>query len=41
VNEQAGVVGFVGASSLERLAFEQSLPALTRRFKSIPVGRRT
>ena len=41
VNEQAGVVGFVGASSLERLAFEQSLPALTRRFKSIPVGHPT
>jgi predicted TIM-barrel enzyme len=40
VNEHAGVVGFVGASSLERLAFEQSLPELTRRFKSIPVGRR-
>ena len=41
VNERAGVVGFVGASSLERLAFEQSLPELTRRFKSIPVGRPT
>jgi len=40
VNERAGVVGFVGASSLERLAFERSLPELTRRFKSIPVGRR-
>lgn len=39
VNERAGVVGFVGASSLERLAFEQSLPELTRRFKRIPVGR--
>ena len=41
VNEQADVVGFVGASSLERLAFEQSLPDLARRFKDIPVRRRT
>ena len=39
VNQSAGVVGFVGASSLERLAFEQSLPELARRFKSIPLGR--
>ena len=30
-------VGFVGASSLERLAVEDSLKDLTRRFKSIPV----
>lgn len=41
VNERAGVVGFVGVSSLERLAFEQSLPELTWRFKNIPVGRPT
>ena len=40
VNEHADVVGFVGASSLERLAFEQSLPELTRQFKTIPLGRR-
>jgi predicted TIM-barrel enzyme len=40
VNERTDVVGFVGASSLERLAFEQSLPELARQFKSIPVGRR-
>ena len=33
-------VGFVGASSLERLALEQSLPELTRRFKRIPSVRR-
>ncbi len=39
VNEHTDVVGFVGASSLERLAFEQSLPALTREFKNIPLGR--
>ncbi|MFM8893689.1 MAG: phosphoenolpyruvate hydrolase family protein [Planctomycetia bacterium] len=37
VTEQAGVEGFVGASSLERLALENSLPELTRQFKSIPV----
>jgi hypothetical protein len=30
-------VGFVGASSLERLAVEGSLTELTRRFKAIPV----
>jgi predicted TIM-barrel enzyme len=40
VNEHTDVVGFVGASSLERLAFEQSLPELARRFKSIPLGPR-
>lgn len=37
VTEQADVEGFVGASSLERLALENSLPELTRQFKSIPV----
>ena len=40
VNERTDVVGFVGASSLERLAFEQSLPELTRQFKNIPLGPR-
>jgi predicted TIM-barrel enzyme len=40
VNEHTDVVGFVGASSLERLALEQSLPSLTREFKAIPLGRR-
>jgi predicted TIM-barrel enzyme len=40
VNEHTDVVGFVGASSLERLALENSLPELTRQFKSIPLGRR-
>ncbi|MBU6221422.1 MAG: phosphoenolpyruvate hydrolase family protein [Planctomycetes bacterium] len=40
INGHADVVGFVGASSLERLAFERSLPDLTRQFKSIPLGRR-
>jgi len=32
-------VGFVGASSLERMAVETSLSDLTRRFKAIPVSR--
>jgi len=36
VNEQTECVGFVGASSLERLAVEQSLIEITRRFKAIP-----
>ncbi len=40
INEKTDTVGFVGASSLERLAVEQSLVALTREFKSIPVKRR-
>jgi predicted TIM-barrel enzyme len=40
INEHTDVVGFVGASSLERLALENSLPELTRQFKSIPLGRR-
>jgi predicted TIM-barrel enzyme len=37
VNEHTDCVGFVGASSLERLAFEDSLTQLTQRFKKIPV----
>jgi predicted TIM-barrel enzyme len=36
VNEQTECVGFVGASSLERMAVEQSLIDITRRFKAIP-----
>ena len=40
INEHTDVVGFVGASSLERLAFEQSLPELTRQVKNIPLGRK-
>lgn len=39
INQHTDVVGFVGASSLERLAFEKSLPELTRQFKNIPLGR--
>ena len=40
INEHTDVVGFVGASSLERLAFERSLPELARQFKNIPLGKR-
>ncbi len=37
INEHTDCVGFVGASSLERMGVEQSLVDLTRRFKQIPV----
>ncbi|MEA3213334.1 MAG: hypothetical protein QOE70_6391 [Chthoniobacter sp.] len=37
VNERTACVGFVGASSLERLGVEDSLMEITRRFKKIPV----
>jgi len=37
VNEHTDAVGFVGASSLERLAVEDSLTELTRKFKRIPI----
>ncbi len=37
INEHTDCVGFVGASSLERLALEDSLTRLTERFKKIPV----
>ena len=37
INQHTGCVGFVGASSLERLAVEDSLTQLTQRFKNIPV----
>ncbi|MDV6030023.1 MAG: phosphoenolpyruvate hydrolase family protein [Phycisphaera sp. RhM] len=40
INQHTDAVGFVGASSLERMAFEQSLLKLTREFKQIPVGSR-
>jgi predicted TIM-barrel enzyme len=39
VNERTDCVGFVGASSLERLGVEKSLMDLTRTFKKIPVKR--
>jgi predicted TIM-barrel enzyme len=41
INEHTDAVGFVGASSLERLAVEGSLQQLTQRFKQIPVGRKS
>src|SRR3954469_7038813 len=37
INKHTDCVGFVGASSLERLAVEDSLTKLTQRFKKIPV----
>jgi predicted TIM-barrel enzyme len=39
INERTDAVGFVGASSLERLAVEASLTELTRKFKGIPVSK--
>jgi predicted TIM-barrel enzyme len=41
INERTDAVGFVGASSLERMAFEESLTVLTRRFKQIPAQRKS
>ena len=38
INEHTDCMGFVGASSLERLAVEDSLTELTRRFKRIPLN---
>ncbi|NOY42911.1 MAG: phosphoenolpyruvate hydrolase family protein [Planctomycetes bacterium] len=40
INEHTDAVGFVGASSLERLAFEGSLMELTKKFKQIPLQRK-
>ena len=40
INTRTDAVGFVGASSLERMAVEESLTALTRKFKSISVERK-
>ena len=37
--EHFDAVGFVGASSLERMAVEESLTQLTREFKAIPLHR--
>lgn len=36
INEHTDCVGFVGASSLERMGVEQSLIDITRKFKAIP-----
>ena len=40
INEHTDAVGFVGASSLERIAVEKSITDITREFKSIPVKRK-
>jgi predicted TIM-barrel enzyme len=40
INKHTECVGFVGASSLERLAVEDSLTDLTRQFKAIPVQKK-
>ena len=40
INEHTDCVGFVGASSLERLAVEDSLTKLTQRFKKIAVTKK-
>ncbi len=40
INEHTDASGFVGASSLERMAVEESLTNLTREFKAIPVKRK-
>jgi predicted TIM-barrel enzyme len=37
VNQHSDAVGFVGASSLERMAVEESLLRLAREFKQIPI----
>jgi predicted TIM-barrel enzyme len=37
INHHTDCVGFVGASSLERMAVEQSLTSLTQQFKKIPL----
>ena len=41
INEHTDCVGFVGASSLERLAVEDSLTQLTQKFKTIPVQKKS
>jgi len=40
INKHTDCVGFVGASSLERLGVESSLTNLTRKFKKIPVQKK-
>jgi predicted TIM-barrel enzyme len=39
INERSGAVGFIGASSMERLPVETAITDTVRRFKSIPVRR--
>ena len=40
INEKTDTVGFVGASSIERIAVEKAITELTQEFKSIPVKRK-
>ena len=40
INEHTDAVGFVGASSLERLATEDAIRSVTSEFKNIPVKRK-
>ena len=40
INEKTDTVGFVGASSIERIAVEKAITELTQEFKSIPVKKR-
>jgi predicted TIM-barrel enzyme len=35
---RSNAVGFVGASSMERLPVEEAVSATTENFKSIPIG---
>lgn len=39
VNERCSAVGFIGASSMERLPVETAIADTVRRFKQIPLGR--
>src|SRR5207253_9963096 len=41
INEHTDCVGFVGSSSLERLGVEESLTNLTRKFKKIPLRKKS
>jgi len=38
INQHTSTVGFVGASSTERFAREQSMPQVTASFKRIPLS---
>ena len=38
VMSRTGAVGFVGASSVERLPVEEALSSTTEQFKAIPIG---
>lgn len=40
INEKTDTVGFVGASSIERIAVEKALVELTQEFKNIPVKKK-